>query len=174
MDYNKTIKGFFLLILILVISLNGKSQSPCTWYQEKKELEFNLSHISGVLNCDMQQGSGKSHHFSNVICKPTGMKISPDGERMAGAGMLNFFRVLIEGGYLTELRVEEALLEPEEDGITLTWMPTIRRQAKVIVKFTFREPNIIDMDLWVETLANYPKFEILLSAYLAPGFESGV
>jgi hypothetical protein len=30
------------------------------------------------------------------------------------------------------------------------------------------------MDLWVETLTNYPGFEIMLSAYLAPGFESGV
>jgi hypothetical protein len=29
------------------------------------------------------------------------------------------------------------------------------------------------MDLWVESLANYPGFEILLSAYLAAGFESG-
>lgn len=174
MNYKKAKKGSLLLILILIVSLNGKSQSPCTWHPEKKELEFNLSHVSGVLNCDIQQGPGKSHHFSNVIHKPTGVKISPDGERMAGAGMLNFFRVLIEGGYLTELRVEEALLEPEEDGITLTWMPTIRRQAKVKVKFTFRQPNIIDMDLWVETLTNYPGFEILLSAYLAPGFESGV
>lgn len=174
MNYDKTKKGILVLTFILVVTINGESQSPCTWHPEKQELEFSLSHISGVLNCDMQQGHGKSHHFNNVIYKPTGMKISPDGERMAGAGMLNFFRVLIEGGYLTELRVEEALLEPAEDGITLTWMPTIRRQASVKVKFTFREPNIIDMDMWVETLANYPGFEILLSAYLAPGFESGV
>lgn len=174
MDYKKAIKGQFLLILFLVTSFNLKSQSPCTWYPEKKEMEFSLSHLSGVLNCDIEQGPGKSHHFSNVIHKPTGMKISPDGERMAGAGMLNFFRVLIEGGYLTELRAEESLIETEEDGITLTWLPSIRRQAKVTVKFTFREPSIIDMDLWVETLTNYPKFEILLSAYMAPGFESGV
>ncbi|MCF8379204.1 MAG: hypothetical protein K9H49_06485 [Bacteroidales bacterium] len=176
MDYKKVKKARLFLILILVVSFNARSQSPCSWNPEKKEMEFSLSDISGVLNCDMQQnpGPGKSHHFSNVIYKPTGMMISPDGERMAGAGMLNFFRVLIEGGYLTELRVEEAELEPGEDGISLTWMPTIRRQAKVKVKFTFKEPNIIDMDMWVETLSNYPGFEILLSAYLAPGFESGV
>jgi len=174
MIYDKTKHIVLVMMLILAVSLTGKTQSPCSWYPEKKELEFSLSQISGVLNCDIQQGHGKSHHFNNVIYKPAGMKISPDGERMAGAGMLNFFRVLIEGGYLTELRVEEALLAPAEDGITLTWMPTIRRQAKVKVKFTFREPNVIDMDMWVETLANYPGFEILLSAYLAPGFESGV
>lgn len=174
MDYKKTIKELPLLIILVVISVNGVSQSPCTWHPEKKELEFSLSHISGVLNCDINQAHGKSHHFSNVIYKPTGMHISPDGDPMAGTGMLNFFRVLIEGGYLTELRVEEALLEPEGDGITLTWMPTIRRQANVKVKFTFREPNIIDMDMWVETLSSYPAFEILVSAYLAPGFESGV
>jgi hypothetical protein len=174
MDMKLILKGRRLLILLLVVSLNGLSQSPCTWNPEKKELEFSLSQLSGVLDCNMQQGPGKSHHFSKVIYKPNGMKISPDGERMAGAGMLNFFRVLIEGGYLTELRVEEAILEAEEDGIILTWMPSIRRQAKVKVKFTFKEPNIIDMDMWVETLTNYPGFEILLSAYLAPGFESGV
>lgn len=174
MDIKKLQKGWLLLVLMLVISFNGISQSPCSWDPETKEMVFSLSKISGMLDCDIQQKPFKSHHFNNVIYKPTGMKISPDGERMAGAGMLNFFRVLIEGGYLTELRVEEALLEPEEDGITMTWMPTIRRQAKIKVKFTFKEPNIIDMDMWVETLANYPKFEILLSAYLAPGFESGV
>ncbi|MCK4922763.1 MAG: hypothetical protein KAS71_17040, partial [Bacteroidales bacterium] len=62
----------------------------------------------------------------------------------------------------------------EDDGLTMIFPPSIRLQAKIKVKFTFKEPNIIDMDLWVETLTNYPKFEILLSAYLAPGFESGV
>jgi len=168
------IKKQLLLILTLITFLNGQSQPTCTWDSEKKELEFSLSNLSGILNCDINSTYGKSHHFNNVIYKPTGMKVSPDGERMAGAGMLNFFRVLIEGGYLTELRVEEALLEPKDDGIILTWMPTIRRQARIEVQFTFKKPNIIDMDLRVETLTNYPKFEILLSAYLAPGFESGV
>jgi hypothetical protein len=170
----RTGKGIIFLVLILLLSSNGISQSTCTWNPETKEMKFSLSKIAGVLDCDITKKPYKSHHFNNVIYKPGGLKVSPDGERMAGAGMLNFFRVLIEGGYLTELRVEEALMEPEEDGITLTWMPTIRMQAKVKVKFTFKEPNIIDMDMWVETLANYPKFEILLSAYLAPGFESGV
>jgi len=174
MSHDKTKKGQIFLILILIASFNCNSQSTCTWHPEKKELEFSLSQISGILSCDSKGSNGKSHHFNNVIYKPTGMMVSPDGERMAGAGMLNFFRVLIEGGYLTELRVEEPLLKPEEDGITLTWMPTIRRQAMVKVKFTFRQPNIIDIDMWVETLANYPGFEILLSAYLAAGFESGV
>lgn len=174
MIYSKIKKGQILLFLLLIASVNLKSQSVCTWHPERKQLEFSLEHITGILNCDIQQEPGKSHHFSNVTHKPTGMKISPDGGRMAGTGMLNFFRVLIEGGYLTELRVEEPILEPTADGIIFTWMPTIRRQAKVKVKFTFRQPNIIDMDMWVETLTNYPGFEILLSAYLAPGFESAV
>lgn len=171
---HKNSKYKVLLILILFTSVNIFGQSICTWDSEKKELKFSLDQISGILNCDVQNGPAVSHHFSNVIYKPTGMKISPDGAQMAGAGMLNFYRVLIEGGYLTELRVEEPILKPTEDGITLIWLPTIRRQAKVSVKYTFRQPNIIDMDLWVETLTNYPKFEILLSAYMAPGFESGV
>lgn len=173
MGYKKTKKGQILLIFFLIATLNGIGQSPCTWNPEKKELAFSLSEISGIFNCDITGKHAKSHHFSNVIHKSTGIVVSPDGGSMAGTGMLNFFRVLIQGGYLTELRVEEPLLEPETDGITLTWMPTIRRQAKVKVKFTFRQPNIIDMDLWVETLTNYPGFEILLSAYMAPGFESG-
>lgn len=164
----------FLVILIICSSFSSFSQTPVIWHPESKELEFSLEHISGILNFDTEDKYGKSHHFSNVIHKPSGMKISPDGERMKHVGMLNFYRVLIEGGYLTELRVEEAFLEPNEDGITMTFMPSIRLQAKVKVKFTFKEPNIIDMDLWVETLINYPKFEILLSAYMAAGFETGV
>jgi len=174
MKQNKTIKGQILLVLVLFTSIPCMSQSLCTWNPEKKELAFSLSEISGILNCDITAKHAKSHHFSNVIHKPTGMLVSPDGERMAGAGMLNFFRVLVQGGYLTELRVEDPVFEPSADGLTMTWMPTIRRQAKVKVQFTFREPNIIDMDIWVETLTTYPAFEILASAYLSPGFESGV
>lgn len=113
-------KGLIILILILFTSLNCISQKPCIWNPEKKELQFSLSELSGILNCDSKSGHGKSHHFNKVIHKPTGMMISPDGERMAGAGMLNFFRVLIQGGYLTELRVEVPLFEQSKDGITLT------------------------------------------------------
>ncbi|MCF8363022.1 MAG: hypothetical protein K9G70_10415 [Prolixibacteraceae bacterium] len=171
MDHIKT--GLIILILIGFASFNTKGQSICTWHPEKKELAFSLSQISGILSCDSENQNGVSHHFNHVIYKPSGKKVSPDGERMAGAGMLNLYRVLIEGGFLTELRAEEPLLEPAQDGITMTWMPTIRRQAKVKVKFTFRQPNIIDMDMWVETLANYPGFEIMLASYLAPGFEPG-
>ncbi|MDH5400509.1 MAG: hypothetical protein OEX02_20310 [Cyclobacteriaceae bacterium] len=170
----RSVKGKYLFIIALIAFLDAKSQTMYSWNENKNELNFSLSHLSGILNCDINSRYGKSHHFNSVIHKPTGTKISPDGEPMAGTGMLNFFRVLIEGGYLTELRVEEAVLEPQEDGVILTWQPTIRLQAKIKVQFTFKEPNIIDMDMWVETLANYPRFEILLSAYLAPGFESGV
>jgi hypothetical protein len=170
---NTILKHIFQL-LILFSSFSAMGQSTCTWNAEKKELMFSLSEISGILNCDIKSSFGKGHHFRNVIHKPTGKLVSPDADRMKGSGMLNFFRVLVQGGYLTELRVEEPMLEPEKDGITMTWLPTIRRQAKIKVKFTFKQPNIIDMDMWVETLTNYPSFEILLSAYMASGFENGV
>jgi hypothetical protein len=173
MKYFKTKAWLAILILIVIVSQSVKSQSTCTWHPEKKELNFDLSQISGTLSFDSENQRGVSHHFNNVIHKPSGIKVSPDGERMARVGMLNFFRVLIEGGYLTELRIENPILEPDENGITMTWLPSIRRQAKVKVKFEFKEPNIIDMDMWVETLTNYPGFEILLSAYLSPGFEPG-
>jgi hypothetical protein len=162
-----------LLIVALFATLSCGGQSICTWNAEKNQLKFSLSQIAGTLNCDIKSRFAKGHHFSEVIHKPTGMRISPDADRMKGSGMLNFYRVLIEDGYLTELRVEEPLLEPQTNGITMTWMPTIRRQAKVIANWSFKEPNIIDIDLWVESLASYPAFEILLSAYLADGFESG-
>jgi len=102
------------------------------------------------------------------------MLVSPDEGNMASTGMLNFFRVLVEGGYLTELRVDKPEYEPTADGIILTWMPSLYRQAKIKVQYSFKQPNIIDMDIWVETLTSYPAFEILASAYMAPGFESGV
>ncbi|MDX1283710.1 MAG: hypothetical protein R3182_01795 [Draconibacterium sp.] len=174
MAKRKSKKAFIVLMILFLSVLNGNSQPTCTWHPDKKEMEFSLEHLSGILNCDINGRNGKSHHFSKVIHKPNGLMISPDDARMKRTGMLNFFRVLVEGGYLTELRVTEAQLKPEDDGITMIFPPSIRLQAKIKVKFTFKEPNIIDMDLWVETLTNYPKFEILLSAYLAPGFESGV
>lgn len=148
-------------------TLKMESDVMITWNPELEKMEFNLSELSGVVNFS------KSHHFSEVRHTPSNTLISPDGSGMEQVGLLNFFRVLIRGGYLTELREEKPLVKAEKDGVTLTWLPTIRRQANVTVRFTFREPNIIDMDMSVETLANYPGFEILLSAYLAPGFVSG-
>ena len=169
-SFPKTIVITFFLTLSFI---QLKSQSPCIWNEKNKELQFSLSEISGVMSFVAKNGKPMYPNFSKVMHKPSGTMLSPDADRMKGVGMLNFFRVLIEGGYLTELRVEEPILEPEKDGISMTWMPTIRRQAKVKVKFTFKEPNIIDMDMWVETLTNYPGFEILLSGYMAKGFESG-
>jgi hypothetical protein len=174
MIQNKTKKVKVFLILYTLVWLNSYSQPICTWNPEKKELKFSLTEISGIISCDMEKTKGVSHHFNNVIYKPTNVLVSPDSAMMKHIGMLNFYRVLIEGGYLTELRAEESLLEPSDDGIKMIWMPTIRRQAKVIVKFTFKQPNIIDMDMSVETLTNYPAFEILLSSYHADGFETGV
>lgn len=151
----------------------GQSSPTSRWNAETKELTFSLSRLSGVLSCDETASHGKSHHFSQIVHKPSGILVSPDKGGMVKAGLLNYFRVLTSGGYLTELRVEKAKVTPEKDGVTFTWEPTIRRQAKVISRFTFREPNIIDIDLKVEPLTSYPGFEIMLSAYMAPGFESG-
>lgn len=174
MSENKIIVRKAILLFLLLLSTRGITQPICTWDAETKELKFNLTDISGILSCDAQNNKGISHLFKNVVYKPTNLLVSPDNAKMKNVGMLNFYRVLIEGGYLTELRAEEPVLEPEAEGITMTWLPTIRRQAKVKIKFTFKQPNIIDMDMWLETLTNYPSFEILLSSYHAEGFETGV
>jgi len=159
--------------MLLVSSAQAQVAQVCTWNAAAKELSFSLSRLSGVLSCEQSASHGKSHHFSKVVHKPSNTLVSPDEGGMVKAGLLNYFRVLTTGGYLTELRVEQATLKPEKDGITFIWEPSIRRQARVTAQFTFREPNMIDMDLKVETLASYPGFEILLSAYMAAGFESG-
>lgn len=161
------------LAFLLATSAFAQTNPVCRWDAATKELTFSLSRLSGVLSCDLTASHGKSHHFSKVIHKPSGTVVSPDTGGMIKAGLLNYFRVLTAGGYLTELRVEKAVLKPEPDGITFVWEPTLRRQAKVTARFVFREPNIIDMDLRVETLASYPGFEVLLSAYMAPGFDAG-
>lgn len=173
----KTPRRFCLALLGSAFALGafafGQSAPVCSWNAATKELSFSLSRLSGVLSCDQSAAHGMSHHFSQVMHRPSGALVSPENGRMKKVGLLNFFRVLTSGGYLTELRVDKATAKPEPDGVTLTWEPTIRRQAKVIARFTFREPNLIDVDLRVETLASYPGFEILASAYMAPGFESG-
>lgn len=164
----------FLLILLSAIHLiSAHSEETTTWDPERQTVKFELSDLSGVLNLSPENPRYSTHRFSEVRHKPSDTLVSPDKGKMKHVGLLNFFRVLIRGGYLTELRAEKPVVEPEKDGVTLTYPPTIRRQAKIIVRFIFREPNIIDMDLSLETLNNYPGFEILLSAYLAPGFVSG-
>ena len=169
----RTLCVFFLLTAIIGVTAHG--DEAVTWDAEQENMAFDLSHVSGVLSFSASDKNSRfcTHHFSEVRHKPSGTLISPDESNMYHVGLLNFFRVLIRGGYLTELRAEKPLIAPEKDGVTLTYLPTIRRQAKVTIRFTFREPNIIDMDMSVETLAHYPGFEILLSSYHAPGFVSG-
>lgn len=148
-------------------------EETVTWNAESQVMQFQLSELSGVLDLDHENPRYSTHHFSEVRHLPTDTLLSPDDGKMKHVGFLNFFRVLVEGGYLTELRAEKPVIKAKKDGVILTYEPTIRRQAKVILDFTFREPNIIDMDMSVETLANYEGFEVLLSAYLSDGFLSG-
>ncbi|MDG2254143.1 MAG: hypothetical protein P8L49_04235 [Opitutaceae bacterium] len=114
----------------------------------------------------------KSHHFRNVVHKPTGTLLSPDFDGMIKTGMMNFYRVLVEGGHLGEMRAEEAIITPNKDGVTLLWEPSIRRPVKLAARFVFREPNIIDMELSAEAHGHLPGFEVLFSTYMGPGFES--
>lgn len=160
-----------LFSALLVTTL--QSEGSVTWNPDDQKMTFQLSELSGVLDLDHDNPKYSTHHFSEVRHIPTDTMLSPDEGKMKHVGMLNFFRVLVSGGYLTELRAEKPVVTPEKNGVTLSYPPTVRRQAKIILRFTFREPNIIDMDMSVETLANFDGFEVLLSAYLAPGFLSG-
>lgn len=160
-------------LVFLASPAMGQDSHGCHWDSQTKELTFSLSRLSGILSCNPSDFHGKSHHFREVVHTPSGKRVSPDKQGMVKSGLLNFYRVLVRGGYLTELREEEAIVRPEVDGITLIWEPSIRMQAEVTARFIFREPNIIDMDLSVESLTHYPDFEILLSAYMGPGFEGG-
>lgn len=159
--------------LFLASPAMGQDSQGCHWDPQTKELTFSLSRLSGILSCNPSDFHGRSHHFREVTHTPSGTRVSPDKQGMVRAGLLNYYRVLVSGGSLTELRQEEAIVRPEEDGLTLVWEPSIRLQARVTARFTFRDPNIIDMDLSVESLAHYPGFEILLSAYMGPAFEGG-
>ncbi len=169
----KTLLLISSLFLAALPVATVQGDEKVAWDPETQKLDFKLKELSGVLNLDHENPRFSTHHFSEVRHTPTGMLLSPDDGKMKHVGLLNFFRVLISGGYLTELRAEKPVVKPEKDGVTLTYLPTIRRQAKVVIRFTFREPNIIDMDMAVETLANFSGFEVLLSAYLAEGFVSG-
>ena len=128
----------FSFLFSVFVATSAQSEEVVTWDPKLKKLKFNLLHLSGELNFNNNKVKShySSHHFSNVIHKPSKTLISPDGTRMKHLGLLNFFRVLTSGGYLSELRAEESLVKPEKAGVTLTWLPTIRRQAKVIIKFT--------------------------------------
>ncbi|MFC1761114.1 hypothetical protein ACFL6U_03440 [Planctomycetota bacterium] len=173
---NNKSKRHVLILSVLLAAPTltlGQNEGVVQWNAEKTKMDFNLKHLSGVVTFTGDNSKWSTHHFSKVIHKPTNILLSPDSSRMKHVGFLNFFRVLTKGGYLSELRAEKAHVKPEKDGATLTWPPTIRRQAKIIIRFTFRQPNMMDMDMSVETLTDYQGFEILLSTYQAPGFVSG-
>ncbi|WP_019027976.1 hypothetical protein [Colwellia piezophila] len=171
----QSIKNICILLMLLFSAQTYAEEGATTvrWDESKPKMDIKLKELSGVVEFDSDIKRYARHHFSEMYHTPTNTLVSPDNEKMKHVGFLNFFRVLISGGYLTELRAESPTVKKEKDGVTLTYSPTIRRQAKVTVRFTFKQPNIIDMDLAVEPLTHYNGFEVLLSAYLANGFISG-
>ena len=125
-------------VLTALFAATAHAQQTVTWDARNEKLQFKLAELSGVLDLNHENPKYSTHHFSEVRHIPSNTLLSPDGDKMKHVGMLNFFRVLISEGYLTELRAEKPVLQPEKDGVTLTYLPTVRRQAKVIVRFTFR------------------------------------
>ena len=100
------------LTLLFAAPVLAEDSPTCQWDPGTRELLFTISNVSGILSCNPSDFHGKSHHFRQVVHIPTGTLVSPDMEGMVKTGMLNFFRVLVNGGYLTELREEERTAWP--------------------------------------------------------------
>jgi hypothetical protein len=100
---NLASKGKLLLLhcfIATAFTTNASGDETVTWDPAAKRMEFNLSHLSGVLDFAHSNPKYSRHYFSRVVHKPSSILVSPDEGKMKHVGFLNFFRVLTEGGYL--------------------------------------------------------------------------
>ncbi len=156
-----------------------------SWNPDTNQFSFETERISGILDA-LIKSDGEwdqnmdtiNHRLSKVVHKPSKTLVSPDeaGPKRFGpcqSGLVTWFRVLAKGSYLTELRVTPCSCESIENGMRFTWEPTVAHQARIVTTLIVKEPNIIDLDIEVVGYGDYEDYEVLLCAYLKPGFKSG-
>lgn len=147
-----------------------------TWQWNNNEMAFETERLEGILVAQPEAPNKLSNHrLRALVHKPTGTLVTTDNARGAQPQFgFSLFRVYARNACLTELRATTAQVEPLENGVRMTWQPTLRHQATVTAEFCIRESNAIDLDIRVDGHAHYTDYEILLSNYAAPGFRNGV
>ncbi len=139
-----------------------------SWDEGSSTLAFSTARIEGVVTALFDGQDSHCHRLHQVVHKPTGTLVSPDGEREAG--LLSLYKVLARSSYLTELRVQRPEVLPLESGLCFRWTPTLHHQAYVESTVEVQEPNIIDVGLKIEGYTSYSDYEVYLNSYVAPGF----
>ena len=141
----------------------------CTWSSKSSTFTFSTERVDGVVSALFSGEDIACHRLHQVVHKPTGTLVSPDGEREAG--LLSPYKVLARASYLTELRVQRPHVEAHESGLRFRWPPTMHHQAAVEITLEVKDPNIIDLSLQVEGYASYSDYQVFLNSYVAPGFK---
>jgi len=144
------------------------------WDASGQELSFETAELRGIFVADCEAAPNNRHRVRQMVHKPTGTRVTPEGGHMEAAGSFTVFRAYARDSWLTELRATAPAVSHHEDGATLVWGPTWQHQAETTAVFTIREPNIIDADISVVGHCHYPDYELLFSNYVSPELEGGV
>ena len=141
---------------------------------DKNRLAFETSDLKGIFVADCDEYPNNRHRIVELVHKNIGVRVSPEGGMMEGAGSFTLFRSYETNSWLTELRAVKPEVTCNESGALLVWNPSVTHQVKVSANFAIREPNIIDLDLSVEGYAFYPDYELLFSNYVADSLNGGL
>jgi len=146
------------------------------WNDGGTEFSFETEELRGVLvaDCGSAEPQNNRHRIRDLVHKPSGVRVTPEGGMMEQAGSFTLFRCYAHDAWLTELRSLEPVVTRHDDGATLLWPPKIEHQVRTTARFIVREPNLIDVDLSVEGYCHYPDYELLFSNYVAPDLKGNL
>ncbi len=140
--------------------------SDLSWNASSGAMEFRLREIEGRIVAD-----GRRQGVSDLVHRPTGTSVGhPD---ILPHPILAPYRLLCRSGWMGELREYMHHASPIDGGMRVVWQARLAHQAVVVMDVRPNEPNAIDLEIEVISLAVYEDYEVFLSNYFAPGFAPG-
>lgn len=112
---------------------------------------------------------GARHGVKTLVHKPTGIDVVH--ERY---DLLNLFLLFSTNLCMKAARDYDRTARQEGDGVVVDWPAAETHRCELQARYTFREPNLIDLEVTVRSQWVYPAYELFLSNYFPPTWQPHV
>ncbi|MBI2299038.1 MAG: hypothetical protein HYU66_08870 [Armatimonadetes bacterium] len=110
--------------------------------------------------------TGQRHGVKTLVHKPTGLEVvHPSYD------VLNMFLLFSTNLCMGQARTLERTSEREGNSVMVRFRPSAEFRAELTARYTFVEPNAIDLTIHLKSDWVYPAFELFLSNYYPPGWQ---
>ena len=159
----RTVSFVFLLPAI------ASAQSPSLAFSPAGDglFSFDTGAVRGIL-----RAAENTHGIISLIESETGLEIAHGGDY---PGILSFYRCFTTCKRYPDWRETPPEAKILPGGVLqLEWRETEESPYLALATYAWTSPNILDLNVMVQSRKKLPDFEVFLSSYLTPGFEGFV